>query len=259
MKSFFKYILLFSFLFASFFVLLCYAEDDENLTPEIKDPYEKFNRAVFQFNDTFDKCCLKPVAKLYKKIMPIPLNKGITHIFQNLRSGSAIFNDLLQANFYQTTSDSWRFAINSTIGIGGLFDVAAEFGLPYNSTNFGITLAKWGYQDSNYLVLPFWGATTVRDTLGLPADYLTSIYPYIPNIAQRNAIGGVEILDTRAQALRFEHVYETLALDRYIFIRNAYLQHRKYLVKRSQELDNPYIEKTPKESENSQDIYYLDE
>ena len=211
MKLFSKSIILIALLLAGCFSPLSYAEVEENENNQdnqIKDPYEKFNRVMFEFNDTVGEYCLKPIARLYKKIVPRPLNKGIHHILQNVYSESSIFNDLLQANFYQATSDSWRFVVNSTIGLGGFFDVASDIGLPSNSTNFGITLAKWGYKDSNYLVLPFWGPSTMRDTFGLPIDYLTSIYPHVPDVGRRNVLAGIEILDIRAQALRFEDVYE---------------------------------------------------
>jgi phospholipid-binding lipoprotein MlaA len=259
MKSFPKYITLITCLFFGCFNTSVYATTNDNQNEQIKDPYEKFNRIMFDFNDAIDECCLKPTAKLYKKIVPRPLKKGIHHIFQNLHGGSIILNDLLQANFYQATSDSWRFIINSTLGIGGFFDIASDIGLPHNQTNFGITLAKWGYKESNYIVLPFWGPSTIRDAIGLPVDYFTSIYPYVP-VDQRNFAGSIEILDLRAQALRFEEVYETLAIDPYLFSRDAYLQHTDYLIKRSYELDNPYTQKKTEPVEKEpQDTYYLDE
>ena len=129
------------------------------------DPYEPFNRVMYNFNDFIDRALLKPAAKLYNKIMPIPLRKGISNIFSNLDNIPTVANDVLQTNFYQAASDSWRFAINSTVGIAGFFDVAEDLGLERNFEDLGLTFAQWGWKTSNYLVLPFIGPSTVRDGL----------------------------------------------------------------------------------------------
>jgi phospholipid-binding lipoprotein MlaA len=201
-----------------------------------KDPYEGFNRVVYRFNDTLDRFVLKPIATGYNAIMPKPLNQGIHNVFLNLNNIPIIVNDFLQAEFYQATSDLWRLGINTTIGIGGLFDVASRMQLKQNTNDFGLTLAKWGYRNSNYLVLPFLGPSTVRDGIGIPVDYFAfSVYPYIHPDQTRYEIYALSVVDRRAQALQYQEIFEEAAYDKYVFIRNAYLQRRVYLMTRKKE------------------------
>ena len=212
-----------------------------------KDPYEPFNRVMYHFNDFLDKAALKPVATLYLKVVPKPLVKGISNVFSNIDTIPTVANDVLQANFYQATSDFWRLAINSTVGILGFFDVAADIGLEPNKEDFGLTLARWGYTNSNYLVLPFFGPSTLRDGLGIPVDYYGfSIYPDIHPVLQRYELYGLGIVSRRADLLRFQNVFDQASLDRYVFIRDAYTQRRKYLIQRNKELGDPYLEKNEK-------------
>lgn len=218
-----------------------------------KDPYEKFNRVMYTFNDVLDRAILKPVATLYVKIVPKPIVKGITNIYANIDTVPTVFNDVLQGNLYQATSDTWRFAINSTIGILGFFDVATSIGLEPNKEDFGLTLARWGYTNSNYLVLPFFGPSSLRDALGVPVDYYAfSIYPYINPVRTRYEVYGVGIVSRRADLLRFQTVFDQAAVDRYVFLRDAYMQRRAYLIERNKELGNPYLEKkAEKTAENN--------
>lgn len=211
------------------------------------DPYEKFNRVMFVFNDNLDKLFLKPIATLYNKIVPKPLVKGISNIFSNIDTIPTVINDGLQGNFYQATSDAWRLGINSTIGILGFFDPATSMGLEHNSEDFGLTLAQWGYKNSNYLVLPFFGPSTPRDGVGLPVDYyLFSIYPYINPVSQRYELYSLGIVSRRADLLHFQGVMEQASLDKYVFLRDAYMQRRNYLIQRNKELGDPYLEKNSK-------------
>ena len=145
------------------------------------DPYEPFNRVMYKFNDTLDRFVSEgPVATLYNKIMPKPLATGLTNFYNNVDTIPTIINDILQGNYHQMASDTWRFAINTTIGIGGLVDVASRLGLDPHLEDFGLTLAHWGHKNSNYLVLPFVGPTTVRDGIALPINYYTMTpYPLI--------------------------------------------------------------------------------
>lgn len=211
----------------------------------VQDPYEEVNRKVFTFNDTLDTYFLVPVATFYNKVMPKPLNKGIYNIFSNLNNVPTVGNDVLQGNFYQATSDSWRFLINSTAGVGGMFDLASNMGLDANSEDFGLTLARWGYHDSSYLVLPFFGPSTVRDALGLPVDYsLFSPYNLIPGSRAQYTLYALNILSKRAYLLQYQDLYNQIALDRYVFIRNAYLQQRRNAIERNQGLSDPYFNLT---------------
>lgn len=220
--------------------------------PPINDPYENFNRSIFSFNDVLDTYFLVPVSKFYNKVMPKPLNRGIYNAFSNLNNFPTIGNDLLQGNFYQATSDSWRFFVNSTAGAGGLFDVARNMGLDPNTEDFGLTLARWGYTDSSYLVLPFLGPSTVRDAAGLPVDYfIFSPYNYIEDSRTRYTLYALNIVSKRAQLLQYQDLYNQIALDRYAFIRNAYLQQRSNAIDRNQNLSDPYFNLTNKKDNGS--------
>lgn len=206
----------------------------ENKPVQTADPLEGFNRAMFTFNDKLDTFVLKPVATLYNKIMPKPLNQGIHNFFNNLGEVPTIANDILQFNFYQMANDLWRLGINTTVGIGGLFDIASRMQLDYYANDFGLTLAKWGWRKSTYLVLPFFGPNTLRDGIEIPVDYYAfSVYPYIEPTSTRYAIYGLGVVDRRAQLLQFQSVLEEAAIDKYIFIRNAYMQRRAYQIEQT--------------------------
>lgn len=218
------------------------------------DPYEPFNRVMFKFNDTLDIYVVKPIATFYTKIVPKPLAKGFTNFYNNIDTVPTILNDALQGNFYQTTSDIWRLGINTTAGILGFFDVASRIGLEPNSEDFGLTMARWGYTKTNYLVLPFFGPSTVRDMFGLPVNYyLLSIYPYINPPVVRYRIYFFGALVRRADLLRYESFMQQAAVDKYVFMRDAYLQHRNYLIERNNQLGDPYLEKNKLE-ENAENI-----
>lgn len=211
--------------------------DADTDTDTVQDPYESFNRKTFTFNDTLDRNILQPVAKAYNKLMPKPLNKGVHNFFLNLNTLSTIGDDVLQLNLYQATNDFWRMAINSTIGIGGFFDVATRMNLPYYSNDFGMTLATWGYRKSNYLVLPFYGSYTVRDAMSLPVDYYAlSAYQYIRPPRLGYGIYAVSVVDYRAQALKYNDLIDAAALDKYVFVRNAYMQRRAYQLEENRHL-----------------------
>ena len=202
-----------------------------------EDPYEHFNRSMFAFNEQLDRIILKPLASLYNKIIPKPLNQGVHNFFNNINTLPTIANDILQFHFYQMMNDSWRLAVNTTVGIGGLFDIASRINLQPYSNDFGLTLARWGYHNSSYFVLPFFGSTTVRDGVGLPIDYLAfSIYPHIYPKRARYALYGLGVIDRRAQLLKVEPVLEEIAIDKYVFARNAYLQRRTYQMEENQQL-----------------------
>lgn len=218
----------------------------ETLLPGVnpKDPYEKFNRVMYRFNDVLDKLLIKPVATVYNAVLPKPVIKSIGNFFSNVDMVPTIANDLLQANFYQATSDTWRLIINTTAGVIGLFDVAGEIGLERNSEDLGLTFAHWGYSNSNYIVLPFLGPSTVRDMLATPINYqFLTVYPSIYPVTARYEIYGLGLLSRRAELLRYENVMEQAALDKYIFMRDAYMQRRAYLIQRNKELGDPYLDK----------------
>ena len=237
--------LILAFIFLYGFNLLSYASTSEVISEDHadevsldKDPYEKFNRVIFKFNDVFDTYLIKPVAEIYNAIIPIPLNKGIHNFFSNLNEITTIANDLLQFNFYQMSKDSSRFVINSTMGIGGLFDIATRMNIPEFQNDFGLTLVSWGYKNSNYLVLPFLGSYTFRDgVFGMPVDYFgLSVYPHIEPTSRRYQVLALFFVEHRANLLQFDPVLEEAAIDKYVFMRNAYMQHRIFQIEQLKHL-----------------------
>jgi len=220
-----------------------FANDDEPVINN--DPYETFNRPMFIFNEWLDKLVLKPTAILYTKIVPRPLAKGISNAYNNINTVPTIANDLLQFNFYQAINDTWRLGINTTLGIGGLFDVASWIGLePNNTQDFGLTLARWGWESSNYLVLPLFGPGTLRDQLAIWPNYYLTIYPLLKHDdALYYPIFFGSLVVMRADVLRYESMLQQAAFDKYTFVKNAYMQRRSYLINRNKQLGNPYMDK----------------
>lgn len=233
-----------TFIFACIVMHGGFAEDTAPVATH-KDPYETFNRPMFIFNDWLDKLILRPIAMLYTKIIPKPLSKGFSNAYNNIDTIPTVLNDLLQGNFYQAVSDSWRFGINTTIGLGGLFDAASGMGLePNNKQDLGLTLAQWGWTNSNYLVLPFLGPGTVRDQLAVYPNYYLTMYPYIKSEDVQYGVFAGSLVVKRAEVLRYQNVFEHAALDKYTFVRDAYLQRRAYLIERNKQLSNPYLDNT---------------
>ena len=198
--------------------------------PEPHDPWERLNRTMYGFNDKVDRAVLKPVASAYRFITPDVAEKGVDNFFSNLREVKTILNDLLQFKLLQTLSDTGRLIVNSTIGIGGLFDVAQHMGLEKHNEDFGQTLGKWGVGQGPYLVLPFLGPSSVRDGTGLTVDYAVFPVRQIDDDATRNTLYLLDIINTRAQLLEAGDIIDAAAYDPYIFLREAYLQRRKNLV-----------------------------
>lgn len=200
------------------------------------DPLEGYNRVMYKVNKGVDKAFIKPFAHIYANALPKPIRTGVHNFFQNLRTIPTVLNDLLQADFKCASNDMARLIINTTLGIGGILDVAATAGLEPRYVDFGLTLAHWGYRESTYLVLPFFGPSTIRDGVGLGVTYYMSVWPYITRIRShhhkavglRNGLFILNIIDTRAGLLDTESIIDTAAVDEYIFIRDAYLQNRKY-------------------------------
>lgn len=204
------------------------------------DPYENYNRHAFKLNQTLDKVFFKPIATVYKTILPWPVTKGISNFFSNLEQVPTIINDLLQADFYDATADTWRLLINTTVGVGGLVDVASHINLPAHSQDFGLTLAKWGYRSSAYFIVPVLGPRTVRDAISWPVNYgVFSVYPYINDMAWRNGLTAGSFINARAQLLDFDQTIRQASFDPYVFQRNAYLQRRNYLIRQNSNLPPP--------------------
>jgi phospholipid-binding lipoprotein MlaA len=199
-------------------------------TADSNDPWEGFNRKVYVFNDNLDHYILKPVARVYDDIAPKPVNQGVTNIFSNVNDVFVTLNDLLQAKFKQAGSDAGRFLVNSTLGVGGMFDWASGWGMEKHKEDFGQTLGYWGVGQGPYLVVPFFGPRTVRDTGGLVVDIASNPAFFFAPIAASVSTSTVDTVDRRADLLNASRVVEEAALDPYIFNREAYLQRRNNLV-----------------------------
>jgi phospholipid-binding lipoprotein MlaA len=195
-----------------------------------RDPLEDFNRAAYSFNDLLDRALLEPLAQGYNYITPAPVNKGVTNFFNNLRDIRSAANNLLQFKIGRAFSDVGRVAVNSTIGILGLMDVASNMNLPRYDEDFGQTLGVWGFGSGPYIVFPFFGPSSGRDGVGLVVDWFTDPIYYIEDDATRLIVRGLDIVDTRADLLSASRVLEQAALDPYAFVRDAYLQRREDLV-----------------------------
>jgi phospholipid-binding lipoprotein MlaA len=192
------------------------------------DPWEAFNRPVFAFNDTLDTYALKPLATGYEKLAPAFLENGVHNVFRNLGDVGNLVNDLLQGKIQAAGVDSSRLLFNTTLGALGFFDVATRMGLQRNDEDFGQTLGVWGVTSGPYLVLPLLGPSTLRDAPSkIPDSYLMP-YPYMDHVATRNLSMGLGILDARASLLGAERM---ISGDKYIFLRNAYLQNREFRVR----------------------------
>lgn len=206
--------------------LSSFAQDEQPATNP--DPWQGFNRAMFSFNDKLDRWLLKPLAKGYTFVMPDPLEKGVSNIFSNVLEVPNVVNGLLQGDIKGAGHDTGRLLVNTTLGIGGLLDVAQYMNLPADEReDFGQTLAVWGVGQGPYLVLPFLGPSTVRDGLGKPIDWYTDPTNYIDHVPTDNTVKGISLLNTRAELLPLE---KNLTGDKYVFIRDVYLQRRDYLI-----------------------------
>ncbi len=193
------------------------------------DPLEPFNRGVYKFNDTLDKAIVKPVAQGYDKIMPNTGKILVTNFFSNLDDVIVTANDLLQFKITQALSDGMRFLVNSTIGMAGLVDVASMH-LEKHDEDFGQTLGYWGMKSGPYLVVPILGPSTFRDSIGDIGDTQFSVLSRNPHVRTRNQAYLLKGINRRTQLLTDEKIMEGAMLDRYAFIRDAYLQQRQNLV-----------------------------
>lgn len=193
-----------------------------------KDPIEGFNRAMFSFNETVDKAVIKPVAQGYDYVTPQPIQTGVSNFFANIADLWIGINNLLQGKPGDALSDAGRLLVNSTIGILGLFDVATGMGLEKHDEDFGQTLGRWGVGDGAYVVLPILGPRTVRDTFGVAADiYVDPVRDADAHRGYRNTAIVLRGISDRANLLKIENALEAAAIDKYAYVRDAYLQARR--------------------------------
>ena len=190
------------------------------------DPLEGLNRATYAFNDAVDKAVLEPVAKGYQAVTPGFFRAGVSNLFMNIGDVATGLNNLLQGKGSDAASDAGRFLINSTLGVLGLFDVATPMGLQKHNEDFGQTLGKWGVSSGPFLMLPLMGPSTLRDAVSRPVDSYAGYSRYMDHVRTRNSVFGLEIIDLRANLLGASSTLDAAALDKYQFIRDAYLQRR---------------------------------
>jgi len=210
-------------------VVLCFSApvfaDDQ--PPLNRDPLEPFNRVMFTVNDKLDKYLLRPVAKGYDFVMPDVAQRGVGNFFANLYDFNAAINGVLQGRLGKAGHSTGRFLVNSTVGVLGLFDVATPMGISPYRTDFGHTLAIWGFDSGPYLMVPVFGPRTIRSGLGTVFDTYTAVPTFINDDTLRYSVWGLELVDGRARLLDGEKL---ITGDRYIFLREAYLQDRDTLV-----------------------------
>ncbi len=193
-----------------------------------EDPWESINRPIFRFNDLLDTYALKPLAQGYQAVTPQFLEDGIHNMFRNIGDVRNLANDVLQVKPRAAGVDTARLMFNTTFGVLGFFDVGTRMGLQRNDEDFGQTLGYWGVGSGPYVMLPFFGPSTLRDAPSKYVDGYTAPYRYMNDIPARNMAIGMDVIDTRASLLSTEKL---ISGDKYVFIRNAYLQNREFKVK----------------------------
>jgi phospholipid-binding lipoprotein MlaA len=194
------------------------------------DPWENWNRKVYSFNDTIDEAVLKPVATAYTDVVPQPVRRGITNFFGNVSDVWSAVNNLLQGKVAASMQDVIRVGTNTLFGLGGFLDVASEFGADKQGEDFGQTLGVWGMEPGPYLVWPLLGPSTLRDSLALPLDIQATPTLVITDQVGVWAVGTLQVVNQRANLLGATGMLNDIALDRYVFVRDAYLQRRRSLV-----------------------------
>ena len=208
-----------------FFVALAGCATGPNADP--RDPIEPFNRGVYKFNDAIDTAVFKPVATAYRDATPELIRRGVGNFFANLEDIWSFVNNALQFKGQAAGDSLARFGINTFIGIGGIFDVASDLSIEKHARDFGQTLGYWGVAPGPYLVLPLLGPSSLRDAVALPVDMAGDLVSQVAHIPTRNSAKVIRIIDNRSEFLRAGDMLDEIALDKYSFIRDAYLQRRR--------------------------------
>ena len=227
---------------ASALVLLA-AAGCSTVATDPRDPFEGFNRAVYAFNDGLDEVAVKPVSRAYKAVAPEPLRGMVRNFFSNLDDVFNGANNVLQGKFLDGWTDWFRVIVNTSLGVLGINDVASDMGLEKHNEDFGQTFAVWGVGDGPYLVLPFFGPHTLRDAGGLVLDWELDPVVRARPIALRNSLIATRLVSKRTDFLDASRMLDEAALDRYVFLRDAYLQRRRSLIYDG----NPPRERRPQE------------
>ena len=192
-----------------------------------QDPLEPFNRGVFKLNDALDGAIVKPVATAYRDHTPTRLRQAVGNVFANLEDAWSTVNNALQLKGRAALDSAARVVVNTVLGIGGVIDVASEMEIERHTKDFGHTLGFWGVPPGPYLVLPVLGPSSLRDTVALPVDWQGDLVTQIGHVPTRNTSIAVRAVDTRAGLLKATGMLDEVALDRYTFTRDAYLQRRR--------------------------------
>jgi len=193
------------------------------------DPLEPMNRKVHSFNMALDKVALRPLAKGYKKVVPSPIRRSITNFFSNLTTPRSALNNFLQGKPKQGFNELGRFLFNSTLGLGGLIDIASAGGMERYDENFAQTLSVWGVPDGPYIVLPLWGPNMVSDVFALPVDYYSDIWTYYDDSSVRSKVWGLRLVDLRHRFLSIDSMLDESS-DPYITVRESYMQNRDFRI-----------------------------
>ena len=220
------------FLFVLLFSLPVFSE-------EISDPFEDLNRDIFIFNEKLDEKILKPAAIAYRKVTPQFARSGVTNFFNNLEEIDTTINQVLQGEFKYAFNDAGRFVINTTIGLFGLIDVASKMGLERHEEDFGQTLGVWGFDSGPYIMIPFLGPSNPRDLLSRPISSFLSGTFAMEDDDVKITLVGIDALETRERLLDAE----TLIIgDKYIFVKDAYVQSREYEIKNGSTEDDEFLD-----------------
>jgi len=201
-----------------------------------QDPLEPWNRGVYQFNEGLDKAILKPVATAYQDVVPSPVRTGVTNFFGNLRDLWSAVNATLQLRPQEAVENFMRFNVNTFFGFAGVLDIATEMQIPRTTLDFGHTLGYWGVPAGPYLVLPVLGPSSVRDSAGLVVDqHGDLVRQEVDHVPTRNSMQGLRIVNTRAELLPATDLLDQIALDKYSFVRDGYLQRRQSQIRPQEE------------------------
>lgn len=190
------------------------------------DPFESYNRSMYQFNTALDDAVIKPVATLYRDVTPVLVRDGVGNFFSNIGDLWSFVNNLAQARGEGAYNSLVRVSVNTVFGLGGLLDVASEMGVPRSPQDFGLTLGRWGVPAGPYLVLPLLGPSTVRDTVALPVDWQGILLGQMHDVAARNSLTALGLVDKRARLLQAGDMLDAVALDKYSLTRDVFLQLR---------------------------------
>lgn len=194
---------------------------------DARDPWEPMNRSIYQFNDVVDTIALKPAAELYVRVLPVVVRTGVSNFLGNLGDVWSMANSAMQLKGQDTVETFMRINVNTFMGLGGILDVATELGIDKHREDFGQTLGHWGVQPGPYVMLPFFGPSTLRDALAFPVDMQGSVTQRLTDQSTRNGLLLTRLVDVRSGLLRTVDVIKSASLDPYSFVRDAYLQKRQ--------------------------------